>query len=247
MDHYFITGVSSGIGLALVRELLTHEHEFMIHGCARRDPGIKDLRFHFFSMDLSDTKQIEEQATGFFKVHANQKDRFILINNAGMLGHVAFVGQQQRAKHYTDTFAVNTLSPIILCEAFIKEFQTADSDSEKLIFNISSGAANKDIEGWAAYGASKAALDRFTTVCAQEQTHKKQPIGIYSVSPGVIDTAMQAEIRSVSKENFPALDRFLTLYREGGLLSAAAAAQKLLLLVNKPDLRYSTLLTLRDL
>lgn len=245
MDHYFITGVSSGIGLALVNELLSESRDLVIHGCSRRDPGIDDPRFHFYSIDLSDTTQLEKQTADFFRVKSEENDRYILINNAGMLGHIAFIGQQQQAAHYTQTFTVNTLAPILLCEAFIQQFQTANA--EKLIVNISSGAATKDIEGWAAYCASKAALDRFTTVCAQEQTHREKPVQVYSVSPGVIDTAMQAEIRTAPKSQFPSLDRFVNLYREGELMSPTQTAQKIILLFNRPDLRFQTLLSLRNL
>ncbi|MDB5256891.1 MAG: short-chain dehydrogenase [Chitinophagaceae bacterium] len=244
MDHYFITGVSSGIGLALVKELLSQEQELSIHGCSRRDPSIGDPRFHFYKIDLSDSSGLEKKATDFFKLQAGLFNRLILINNAGMLGDVAFVGEQQ-AEHYIATFTVNALAPIIFSEVFIKQFQ--NTDTEKLIFNISSGAASKDIEGWAAYCASKSALDRFTTVCAQEQIHKTHPIGVYSISPGVIDTAMQAEIRTASKEKFPSLDRFLALHQNGELLSAEATAGKILSLVNRADLRHNTLLSLRNL
>lgn len=244
MNHYFITGVSSGIGLSLVKELLNQESELIIHGYSRRDPGINDPRFNFYKLDLSDTHQLEKRASDFFKVKTHQAgDRLILVNNAGMLGNVAFVGQQ-KAEHYKTVFAVNTIAPIILCEAFIEQFQALTAD--KIIFNISSGAANKDMEGWAAYCATKSALDRFTTVCAQEQTHQEQPVMLYSVSPGVIDTAMQAEIRTASKEKFPALERFLDLHSNGELLPAEEAARKLILLLNSPDLRKHTLLSLRN-
>ncbi|MBC7485605.1 MAG: SDR family NAD(P)-dependent oxidoreductase [Cytophagaceae bacterium] len=128
---------------------------------------------------------------------------------------------------------------------FIKLFQHIEP--ERIIFNISSGAANKDIEGWAAYCASKLALDRFTTVCAQEQTHKIHPISIHSVSPGVIDTAMQAEIRTASKEQFPSLDHFVGLHRNGELLSADVAAEKIIVLLNRANFRSNSLLSLRNL
>lgn len=243
MDHYFITGVSSGIGLALVNELLSAPGDLMIHGCSRRKPPIEDQRFRFYTGDLSDLAALEKQSPNFFNVKTNPNDKYMLINNAGMLGSVAFVGNQEAA-HYVNTFTVNTLAPILLAEKFIRQFQ--ELPGEKLIFNISSGAAAKDIEGWAAYCASKSALDRFTTVCAQEQAHKQHPVEVYSISPGVIDTAMQAEIRTASKAQFPSLDRFLNLHREGELLPAKEAAQKIIWLLNRPDLRTSTLLSLRN-
>jgi benzil reductase ((S)-benzoin forming) len=99
----------------------------------------------------------------FFKIKREQAGKLILINNAGVLGDIAFTGNQEWI-HYQQVLAVNTIAPMILCEAFVKQFQ--QHAAEKVVFNVSSGAANKDIEGWAAYCASKAALDRFTTVCA---------------------------------------------------------------------------------
>jgi len=244
MNHYFITGVSSGIGLALVKELLSQGGELTIHGCSRRNPGIIDPRFHFYPIDLSDAMDLEKHAVDFFTVEPWHFSRVVLINNAGMLGEVAFVGEQQAA-HYISTFTVNALAPMIFSEVFINLFQ--HTEPEKIIFNISSGAANKDIEGWAAYCASKAALDRFTTVCRQEQTHQERPIEVFGISPGVIDTAMQAEIRTASKEKFPALDRFVALFQEGELLPAEDAARKIILLLNQPDLRHTPLLSLRNI
>lgn len=244
MNQYFITGVSSGIGLALVKQLLSQQEELTIHGCSRRDPGIVDPRFHFYNMDLSEAASLEKYASHFFELERLDFNRILLINNAGMLGDIAFVGEQEPG-HYISTFTVNVIAPMIFNEAFVKQFQHAET--EKIIFNISSGAANKDIEGWAAYCASKAALDRFTTVCAQEQTHKAQPIGIYSVSPGVIDTPMQSEIRAASREQFPSLDRFIELHEKGELLSAEIAADRIIRLLNRGDLRSNSLLSLRNL
>ena len=243
MNQYFITGVSSGIGLALVKQLLLQQEELTIHGCSRRDPGIDDPRFHFYHIDLSEIELLEKNASRFFKVEPWDFKRVVLINNAGMLGDVAFVGEQQ-PEHYLATFAVNTLAPIIFSEVFIKLFQ--HTEPEKIIFNISSGAASKDIEGWAAYCASKAALDRFTTVCAQEQTHKARPVNIHSISPGMIDTGMQAKIRTASREQFPSIDRFIACHQNGELLSPDVAADKIILLLNQRELRENPLLSLRN-
>lgn len=244
MEHYFITGVSSGIGLALVQELLAHKDKIKVYGLARRDPGLKDHRFHFFPCDLTEVDSLYEKATNIFNVSPQDNDRLVLINNAGTLGEVAFIGQQS-ASHYAHTFAVNAVSPMIMCDAFIQQFQSFEG--EKIIFNISSGAASKDIEGWAAYCASKAALDRFTTVCVKEQTHAHNQVHIHSVSPGVVDTAMQYEIRNSSEEKFPSLSRFVELHRNGELIPPSLAAKKLIYLLDTPSLRVQTFLSLRDL
>jgi len=44
------------------------------------------------------------------------------------------------------------------------------------------------------------------------------------VAPGVVDTAMQSEIRATDETVFPAVSRFLELERTGALTTPEAAA-----------------------
>ena len=243
MEHYFITGVSSGIGLNLVNLLLSTKEEVTIHGCSRRNPNIDDSRFHFYDIDLAHTETLYEQANDFFSGVSGLIKKIVLVNNAGSLGHTVFVGHQHDS-HYQQVMSINSLAPMLLSEIFVKQFQK--HEAEKIVFNISSGAAQKDIEGWAAYCASKAALDRFTGVCAKEQLHQRLAIQFHSISPGVIDTPMQEEIRKVSIENFPSLDRFVDLHRRGELMPAKEAAKKIMKLLNEASLRNEVYLSLRN-
>jgi benzil reductase ((S)-benzoin forming) len=243
MEHYFITGVSSGIGLSLVKELLSTKQELNIHGCARRDPGIKDTRFHFHEMDLASVEQFSQRIADFFKLSFDKADRLVLINNAGILGNIAFVGDQD-VLNYKNVMTVNSIAPMVFCEAFVKQFQ--HHPAEKIVFNISSGAASKDTEGWSAYCASKAALDRFTLVCAKEQMHHSVRVHFHTVSPGVVDTVMQEEIRKTPKAKFPLLDHFVHLHQHGELTSAHATAVKLLKVLNESHLRQQVFLCLRN-
>jgi len=47
---------------------------------------------------------------------------------------------------------------------------------------------------------------------------------VIAVAPGVVDTAMQTEIRSTDERAFPAVQRFNDLKRTGALSTPAAAA-----------------------
>jgi len=243
VEHYFITGVSSGIGLSLVKALLSEQKELIVHGCSRRNPAIDDSRFHFYEIDLSATEKLYKQVNDFFNYPSGQVNKIVLINNAGSLGHTAFVGHQN-VSHYEQVMSINSIAPMVLSEVFVKQFQ--EQEAEKIVFNISSGAAQKDIEGWAAYCASKAALDRFTAVCAKEQTQQRLPIHFHSISPGVIDTPMQEEIRNTSIKNFPSRDRFVGLHQAGELLAGDEAARKVIKLLNESSLRSEVLLSLRN-
>ena len=51
---------------------------------------------------------------------------------------------------------------------------------------------------------------------------------VCSLAPGVIDTDMQTELRAVPLERFPVRERFDALKREGGLVTPAAAAARLI-------------------
>lgn len=93
---------------------------------------------------------------------------------------------------------------------------------------ISSGAGRSPTAGWGVYCATKAALDRYAEVVALEQGAS---LRIASVAPGVVDTGMQAEIRSTDPDRFPAIQRFIDLHAGQQLASPDAVAQRLLRLL----------------
>ena len=68
-----------------------------------------------------------------------------------------------------------------------------------------------------------------------EELEKGNSPKIYAVSPGVIDTDMQQQIRDTDSENFSALNNFIQLKEENQLFSAEEAASKLLNKLNSPE------------
>ncbi len=73
-------------------------------------------------------------------------------------------------------------------------------------------------------GATKAALDHHARSVAADGN---PPLRICSISPGIIDTGMQAEIRSTSPRDFPLLDRFLAFKQKGELAMPRDATKQL--------------------
>ena len=138
------------------------------------------------------------------------------------------------------TYVLPLIAPTLLCKHFINSF----SDEKKLILNISSGAANKAIASWSTYCASKSALDSITKVIAKEQ-HQK--LRIVSVSPGVVATNMQEEIRNSNPKNFPLHQNFINYYAKNELSCPNAIALKLLQIIKKEDDFKEIVLNLRDL
>ena len=107
--------------------------------------------------------------------------------------------------------------------------------------NISSGAARKPYPGWAVYCASKAALDRYSEVLQVEAPFAQ----IASIAPGVLDTAMQADIRQSTAEDFPNIQRFIDLHAEQVLSSPLAVAKQILAYSLSPEFGQQTLQDIR--
>jgi benzil reductase ((S)-benzoin forming) len=118
---------------------------------------------------------------------------------------------------------------------------------------LSSGAATKAYPGWSAYNAGKAAVEHWVrSVGLEEAAIERESAGavkgcrVIAVAPGVVDTAMQGEIRAVDEQAFPAVERFRELKRSGGLTTPEQAAAGLWAVIAA---QYPTgsVLDLRDL
>lgn len=99
----------------------------------------------------------------------------------------------------------------------------ADGDDDgrsATLVNITSGAARNPYVGWAAYCASKAAVDQLSRVIAAEEPD----VRVLALSPGLVDTDMQALIRSTDEAHFPAVERFRRAAAHGALNQPAWVA-----------------------
>ena len=118
-----------------------------------------------------------------------------LVNNAGILSPMAPIAEADpQAWQYN--LAVNMLGPFYLVRAGLQALR----HSRGRIVNVSTGAARHPIEGCSAYCAAKAALTHFTTVLAAEE----RDVTAVAVRPGVVDTAMQDQIRNEGAKVMPA-------------------------------------------
>jgi benzil reductase ((S)-benzoin forming) len=170
------------------------------------------------------------------------EEQLIFINNAGWIGEVAPLGsegQDHDAIH--ESFHINLVSPTILINQFVS--QVKELNERRVIVNISSGAGKYPVKAWSTYCASKAGLDMITRVLNIESPE----IESYAIAPGIVDTAMQDNIRSVKPERFPDLERFKNYYENGELKPAVDVAKQLIDLIQKPELIPDNLFSLRDL
>ncbi|WP_434779653.1 SDR family NAD(P)-dependent oxidoreductase [Neisseria sp. Ec49-e6-T10] len=218
-----ITGVSSGLGKELAKQcLMAGAQVFGVSRTCPDDIVFKHEKFVHKAVDLSASFNANGLIQEALAVFAQDEhiSQLLLINNAGTVEPIALSG------HYPNgavekSFFLNSVAPILLVNAFVSAL---GSDTPAKIVNISSGAATTAYSGWGVYCATKAALNQFSEVVALEHQHIK----IVSLAPGVVDTGMQQKIRYQSEQDFPNVERFITLHEEGQLSRSDVAAQKIL-------------------
>jgi benzil reductase ((S)-benzoin forming) len=240
LNVYFITGTSRGLGKALAAELLNGKGN-RVFGIGR-NCTISHDRYHHYDLDLSAT---EEVCRFRFQLPKGTR-RVVLVNNAGVIAPVAPVGRLDNQALGTG-FTVNLISPAVLMNNFVRHTQR--SRARRLILNISSGAARHVVDSWAPYCASKSGLDMFSEVLHDEQqTHSpKNPVRVFSIAPGVVDTGMQAQIRAVPKKDFASKERFKKMKTEGLLAPADETARCILKILARPEKYAHVCLDVRDL
>jgi len=187
-----ITGGTSGLGLALVRELTrrgarvafvarTRER---VERVARENPGAHGIAGDVSSKD--DIYPVALQVTG----ELGGLD--VLVNNASDLGPVPLAMlSDTECEDLERAFATNVTGPFRLTKALMGALAASAREGRgAVVLNISSDAAVNAYPGWGAYGASKAALHHLSRVWGEE--HAADGIRFLSLDPGDMDTPMHA-------------------------------------------------------
>ncbi len=242
MHLAFVTGTSRGLGHATARELLARG--VAVRGLAR-SPAPPDLAEHpdyrHARLDLADLAALERRLAEELLPAEDEAAvrRVILVQNAAVLGPVAPVHALEAAP-LARALAVNVGAPLVLARALLGFAPAAPL----VVVSISSGAAHSPIPGWASYCASKAALrraDRALALAADEAPVRApdgapRDVRVITYAPGVVDTAMQAEIRGADPARFPLRERFERLAAEGALAPPEAPAREIAALALAEDL-----------
>ncbi|WP_373497354.1 SDR family NAD(P)-dependent oxidoreductase [Aquiflexum sp.] len=238
---YIVTGSSKGIGEAMA-DLLLQEGDCEVIGISRSKVQRESPNYTHLEVDLGQIDELVNKLGDIFPKKEFRK--IVLVNNAGWIGEIDHFGNLED-QSFKNIFEINTIAPAILMNAFVKNYRDFVG-SERIVVNISSGAAKKSIDGWSGYSASKAALDMLTKTAQLEAELDDNGIRFFSVAPGVVDTAMQTEIRSASEDSFSSLSKFKNLKKNNHLSSPQQAAEKLLYLINHSDRFSEVLQDVRD-
>lgn len=227
---FIITGTTKGIGNALVRRVLQESQNTVI-GIARSKSNVTHPNYRHIACDLGDMEALENKLDEIFP-NGDFKS-LVLINNAGWIGEIAHIGKLSNPS-IRQIFEVNTIAPAILMNVFVKKYSGLKG-VKKVVINISSGAANKAIDGWSGYSSSKAALNMLTRAAQIESDMDQNGIRFFAVAPGVVDTEMQKNIRNASSSDFSTLPKFIGLKENRQLSSPESAAEKIMYLIENEE------------
>ena len=187
MKRIFLTGASSGIGLAIAKLLVAQGHE--VWGTSRNLERIPKMpRWHGVRLDLADPLSIEDA----FNAAVTEAGYFdVLINNAGA-GHFGAT-ELLPPETIASQFQILVFGQIQLMELALRQMQAR---GEGLIINVTSLASRLPVPFMAAYNAAKAAMASFTMSIQLELGNSG--VRVVDLQPGDICTGFnQGVIKSV--------------------------------------------------
>ena len=187
-----ITGGTSGLGLALVRELLGRGAHvaFVARGrdrverIAREHPGA-----HGVVGDVSLKEDIHPIA---IQVIGELGGVDVLVNNASDLGPAPLkLLADTDCEEVERALDTNLLGPFRLTRALLGALAaSARERGGAVVLNVSSDAAISPYPSWGAYGASKAALLHLSRIWDAELA--ADGVRVLSMDPGDMDTPLHA-------------------------------------------------------
>lgn len=197
-----ITGVTRGLGRAMVDEFVRLGHTLL--GCGRSREAIGQLRktfgtpHDFAEVDVACDEQVKSWAGRVLKSHSPPD---LLLNNAALINRNAPLWKVP-AQEFSDVIDVNIKGVANVIRHFVPAMVERKSG---VIVNFSSGWGRSTDAEVAPYCATKWAIEGLTQSLAQEL-----PAGMAAVAlnPGIINTDMLRSSFGGSASSFPTADEW---------------------------------------
>jgi short-subunit dehydrogenase len=183
----FITGASSGIGMALARQYL--EEGCIVGLLARRQLRLQSLvdefgaRARVYPVDIRDRLALHEAARNFLS-HTSGVD--IVIANAGVSAGT-LTQHTEDFEVFKDIFDTNVLSMVSTFEPFI---ESMCARGQGTLVGVASVAGVRGLPGAGAYCASKSAV---ATYCESLRLElRPKGVSVVTIAPGYVESEMTA-------------------------------------------------------
>src|SRR5215472_3145086 len=189
-----VTGASRGIGAAIAERLADDGYGVIVNYATDADGAesvvstinSKGRQATAVRADVASEDDVEAM---FDRAKEQMGPITALVNNAGTLGEMARVDEQQ-ANDLARLMQVNIVGPMLCAKHAVRAMSTAHGGKGGSIVTIASVAAKSPpgAKGYVAYEATKGAMVTFARGLSNEVA--SEGIRSNSVSPGVIETVM---------------------------------------------------------
>lgn len=176
-----ISGVSRGIGAALVEPLASEGYRVM--GCARAERHEATGLAHYTQCDVSNPADVSRWAD---RVSGECDGLDLLIHNASVLGPRAPLTEVS-VEEWERTIAINLTGSFLVARAFFGLLEAAHAST---VVMMSSSVGRKGRGEWGPYSASKFGVEALVDILADELGEGST---VVSVNPGGTATDMRAE------------------------------------------------------
>ena len=187
-----VTGGTSGLGLALVRQL--HAAGAQVAFVARTPGRVTEVArslpgTHGLVGDITSKADIYPLA---LQITAALDGLDVLVNNASHLGPVPLaLLADTDCEALGKALDANLLGPFRLTKALLGALRASARDGRAAtVVNITSDAAATPYPRWGAYGASKAALSHLSRIWHEEL--REHGVRVMALDPGDMDTPFHA-------------------------------------------------------
>ncbi|KAI0257042.1 NAD-P-binding protein [Lactifluus subvellereus] len=204
---WLITGANAGLGLTLAQCVLSKGDKVIAaaRDAAKIPPSLSGAKAYTLdpSAPEDDVKRAAKEA---LKIYGRID---VLVNNAGY-GHPGTL-EELRSEDIRAQYQTNVFGPIALIQALLPAFRAQRSGH---ILNVSSVAGFAGLASFSAYNSSKAALDAFSEVLAEEVA----PFGVHVhiIAPGYFPTNFLAKTKAAHEAANPERSTGAYMTREQG-------------------------------
>ena len=174
MKNVFITGISGGLGTATAKHF--HEKGYKVFGTDIKEPEL-DFLAAFFQGDITDEK-LWEKIFSEIEFQCGHLDALVNIAGRNYFDKI----EDAKLLQWQDMFEVNVIGMVASTKHLVSLLRKS---REPAIVNMSSISGYIGSDGYAAYCATKGAVDSLTKSIALELAPK---IRVNAIAPGWIET-----------------------------------------------------------
>jgi benzil reductase ((S)-benzoin forming) len=214
-----ITGASRGIGAGIAAA--ASRAGAIVAACNRTPTEIQRQ----LTVDLADPAAWPVFADWYDQlVDLHGPDQVVFVHNSATLTPIGFAGKVDPGA-YRSHVLLNSAAPQVLGDAVLRTARLRARPT--VIVQLSSGAAESPYPGWTGYCASKAAVEMWVKTVATEIAPGDDLVRVMAIRPGIVATAMQAEIRASESAAFPNVERFREFNDKGALADPALVGARI--------------------